>query len=110
MGEALEITALHAKSLFKLLDRDCFGSVDIDEFCSGCLRLKGEAKSFDIHCLLYESQRLLEKNAIIIEHLEITSSNLTDYMSENARSLRQSMRQSFIDCSRPLSAELADER
>merc|ERR1712232_146910 len=38
-----------ARSLFDLLDKDSSGEVDIDEFCEGCLRLKGEAKSFDIH-------------------------------------------------------------
>merc|ERR1712056_144225 len=45
--EALEITAFDARSMFKLLDRDGSGLIDIDEFCDGCLRLKGEAKSFD---------------------------------------------------------------
>jgi len=59
--EALDLSLVETKSLMLLLDRDGSGEVDIDEFCEGCLRLKGEAKSFDIHCLLYESQRTLLK-------------------------------------------------
>merc|ERR1719401_27512 len=68
--EALEITAFDARSMFKLLDRDGSGLIDIDEFCDGCLRMKGEAKSFDIQCLIYESQRLLTKTTGLTEHLE----------------------------------------
>lgn len=55
---ALEIEAFDAHSLFKLLDYDGSGSVDVDEFCEGCLRLKGDAKAFDIQCLIFENQRL----------------------------------------------------
>merc|ERR1712190_334284 len=73
--EALEISLVETKSLFKLLDRDRSGTVDIDEFCEGCLRLKGEAKSFDIHCLMYENQRMLMRWSVFMnfveEHLEI---------------------------------------
>mmetsp|Transcript_42854 Transcript_42854/g.92495 ORF Transcript_42854/g.92495 Transcript_42854/m.92495 type:complete len:871 (-) Transcript_42854:90-2702(-) len=55
--EALEINAEDAKALFKLLDRDNSGEIDIDEFCDGCMRLRGEAKSFDINCLMYHARR-----------------------------------------------------
>jgi len=59
--EALELDLIETRSLFSLLDRDESGEVSIEEFCEGCLRLKGEAKSFDIHCLLYENQRMTFK-------------------------------------------------
>eukprot|EP00928_Gymnodinium_smaydae_P026599 TRINITY_DN20830_c0_g6_i1.p1 TRINITY_DN20830_c0_g6~~TRINITY_DN20830_c0_g6_i1.p1 ORF type:complete len:197 (+),score=26.01 TRINITY_DN20830_c0_g6_i1:16-606(+) len=59
--ECLDITAFDAISLFKLLDADGSHSIDISEFCDGCFRLKGEAKSFDVHCLIYESQRAIRK-------------------------------------------------
>eukprot|EP00930_Biecheleria_cincta_P081214 TRINITY_DN6998_c0_g3_i1.p1 TRINITY_DN6998_c0_g3~~TRINITY_DN6998_c0_g3_i1.p1 ORF type:complete len:1165 (+),score=209.90 TRINITY_DN6998_c0_g3_i1:78-3572(+) len=37
-----------AKKLFDILDTDCTGAVEIDEFVFGCWRLKGGAKSTDI--------------------------------------------------------------
>merc|ERR1712194_336505 len=62
-------------SLFRLLDADGNGEVDIEEFCEGCLRLKGDAKSFDIHCLMYENQRMLgmwkEFMSFVEEHLDV---------------------------------------
>ena len=40
--------------LFVLLDRDESGSVDMNEFKFGCLKLQGPAKSFEIAILLHE--------------------------------------------------------
>lgn len=68
--EALEISMVNTRSLFKLLDFDNDGRVDIDEFCEGCLRLRGEAKSFDIHCLMYENQRTLTKWKEFMKYVE----------------------------------------
>jgi len=55
--EALELNASDTQTLFHLLDRDGSGEVDIDEFCDGCMRLGGNAKSFDINCMWYEIKR-----------------------------------------------------
>lgn len=62
--EALELNASDTQALFKLLDQDKSGAIDIDEFCEGCMRLKGEARSFDINCLMYETRRL-ENNMML---------------------------------------------
>jgi len=77
--DALEVNASDAWVLFKLLDRDGSGRVDIDEFCDGCIRLKGEARSFDINCMLYENRvmhmhwtefmQFVEEKFAIIEHV-----------------------------------------
>merc|ERR1719168_218379 len=68
--EALGIFANDARVLFKLLDRDGSGLIDIDEFCDGCMRLKGEAKSFDVNCMIYESRKMLKNHASFMEFVE----------------------------------------
>eukprot|EP00928_Gymnodinium_smaydae_P005223 TRINITY_DN11794_c0_g2_i1.p1 TRINITY_DN11794_c0_g2~~TRINITY_DN11794_c0_g2_i1.p1 ORF type:complete len:118 (+),score=20.56 TRINITY_DN11794_c0_g2_i1:191-544(+) len=68
--EALEISAFDARSMFKLLDRDNSNAIDIEEFCDGCIRLKGEAKSFDVNCLMYENQRVILSIMTVLEQLE----------------------------------------
>merc|ERR1719221_1035613 len=50
----LGVDVQHVRTLFQLLDVDQTGEVDIDEFVSGCLRLKGGAKSLDLAILIYE--------------------------------------------------------
>jgi len=65
--ESIDIFPNDARSLFRLLDRDGSGEVSIEEFCQGCLRLKGEAKSFDIHCLIYANDRSQRKLDQIIQ-------------------------------------------
>merc|ERR1711920_365459 len=93
--EALEITAFDARSMFKLLDRDGSGLIDIDEFCDGCLRLKGEAKSFDIQCLIFESQRLITKTTALMGHLEESITDLKDIMSAGTASINKPVRRTF---------------
>merc|ERR1712232_1438703 len=79
--QALDISAFDARSMFKLLDIDGSSMVDIDEFCTGCLKLKGEAKSFDVQCLMYESQRLHSKVTTLMGNLEESVVELKDVMS-----------------------------
>merc|ERR1712113_725906 len=59
--EALDISATDTLTLFTLLDRDGSGEVDIDEFCDGCSRLRGNAKAFDINTVLYENRKIAEQ-------------------------------------------------
>merc|ERR1711912_197373 len=56
--ESIDIFPHDARTLFRLLDGDDSGEVSIEEFCEGCLRLKGEAKSFDIHKVLKSNNDL----------------------------------------------------
>jgi len=69
--EALDINADDARTMFRLLDFDGSGLIDIEEFIYGCLRLKGEAKSYDINCLIYESQRHIFKTKQLLDRMEL---------------------------------------
>merc|ERR1719195_1353298 len=59
--DALGISAESTRMLFRLVDADNSGRIDLDEFCEGCLRLQGEAKSIDIHTLIYQVKLFLTK-------------------------------------------------
>merc|ERR1712039_344606 len=67
--EAIDVFPNDARSLFRLLDVDGSGDVSVEEFCAGCLRLKGEAKSFDIHCMIFNSERAHQRLEVIMEHV-----------------------------------------
>jgi hypothetical protein len=47
-------------ALFDLLDIDCSGSLSVDEFLLGCMRLKGHAKSVDIASIMVENKRMMQ--------------------------------------------------
>merc|ERR1719272_973233 len=59
--ECLGIHPTEAHGLFKLLDGDQSGVVSIEEFLSGCIRLKGTAKAVDMITLLFENAKLIRK-------------------------------------------------
>ncbi|CAK9057070.1 unnamed protein product [Durusdinium trenchii] len=49
--DALEISSTDAWDLFRQLDRDGSGEVDVDEFLEGCMMIKGPARSIDVVCI-----------------------------------------------------------
>lgn len=55
---AIDVDVSEAKGLFRLLDLDGSGSIDAEEFLSGCLRLRGPAKALDLALLIHETKRL----------------------------------------------------
>merc|ERR1712151_485740 len=52
--KAIDVDQSEAKGLFRLLDLDDSGSVNAEEFLSGCLRLRGPAKALDLALLIRE--------------------------------------------------------
>lgn len=52
----LDVSQAHL--LFQLLDSDASNSVTIDEFMTGCMRLKGKASNVDLNILLLASRRI----------------------------------------------------
>lgn len=59
--EALDIKVDDTELLCNLLDVDNSGHVSAEEFCQGCLRLKGNARSIDIHSLTFQIANFLRK-------------------------------------------------
>jgi hypothetical protein len=51
---AIDVDPSEAKGVFELLDLDGSGSVDADEFLSGCLRLRGPAKALELELVMNE--------------------------------------------------------
>lgn len=59
--QTFEIENADAWTFFKLLDADGGGSVDIEEFVHGCIRLKGPAKSIQIAQLMYHHKWIMNQ-------------------------------------------------
>jgi len=64
--QLFELEPCDAWTLFKLLDTQGTGDVDVEDFVEGCLRLKGPAKSIDI-AVLMNDQRMMKKRLQRIE-------------------------------------------
>jgi len=59
-----------AWDLFKLLDTDSSGEVNLDEFVRGFMRLRGTAKSIDIAKLAYENKQMRDKLSSFMSRVE----------------------------------------
>merc|ERR1712187_1069440 len=76
--DTLHIDISDARRLFNLLDPDASGSIPTEEFIEGCMRLKGPAKSIDIHSVLFEVRRSLKKFVMFAEFTEEQFSDLQE--------------------------------
>mmetsp|Transcript_104384 Transcript_104384/g.292492 ORF Transcript_104384/g.292492 Transcript_104384/m.292492 type:complete len:518 (-) Transcript_104384:118-1671(-) len=67
---ALEIDTSDAWTLFKLIDHDKSGVIEIDEFVTGCEQLKGGAKGVDVANLQAELKSLTKRLVKFMRHTE----------------------------------------
>jgi len=67
---SMELTVDEAFSLFTLLDTEETHIIDIDAFVTGCLRLRGNAKSIDVAMMMYQSRWAAQRS---LHHLAILS-------------------------------------
>jgi len=88
---ALDIDVDDAWILFRLLDRDGSGSVDITEFCEGCFRLKGEAKSTDMQLMMLEMQMFLDRWSDFTVYVEDSFNGLRTLVSGDGGEKAQSL-------------------
>mmetsp|Transcript_156804 Transcript_156804/g.278169 ORF Transcript_156804/g.278169 Transcript_156804/m.278169 type:complete len:205 (+) Transcript_156804:2-616(+) len=81
--EALDVSHEDTRLLFRLLDRDGSHAVDIEEFCEGCLRLKGHARSIDVQTLIFQMRNFFYKwegfTDFVAERLERLSSRKSHF-------------------------------
>merc|ERR1712232_1022536 len=87
MGQTLELDTSEAKGLFHLLDVKCNGRVNADEFVSGCLRLKGQAKSLDVATLLYENKKMSSQWHEFMRFVESSLMDVKKLGAEQAREI-----------------------
>jgi len=76
--QLFELEPVDAWTLFKLLDTEGTGDVDVEEFVEGCLRLKGPARSIDIAVILHDHQ-LMKKR---LQHIDARSGYLVKKVAE----------------------------
>eukprot|EP00933_Yihiella_yeosuensis_P055403 TRINITY_DN54161_c0_g1_i1.p1 TRINITY_DN54161_c0_g1~~TRINITY_DN54161_c0_g1_i1.p1 ORF type:complete len:235 (+),score=54.23 TRINITY_DN54161_c0_g1_i1:42-707(+) len=55
---SIDIDTQDAWALFKLIDNDGSGCIDLEEFVSGCLQLRGSAKAIHVAKMSYENKSL----------------------------------------------------
>lgn len=65
--EALDLDLSQAHVLFDLLDTDQSGSVTVEEFIEGCVRLRGHARSIDVNKIVYMCERMFDRLPNMLE-------------------------------------------
>jgi len=84
--KAMGIDSSEASGLFRLLDDDGSGCVDIEEFITGFLRLKGQAKAVDMVMLLYENRKISKKLNRIFKEARLTNHTVSTLRAEGTPS------------------------
>eukprot|EP00930_Biecheleria_cincta_P096366 TRINITY_DN88227_c0_g1_i1.p1 TRINITY_DN88227_c0_g1~~TRINITY_DN88227_c0_g1_i1.p1 ORF type:complete len:632 (+),score=107.76 TRINITY_DN88227_c0_g1_i1:89-1984(+) len=69
--EHLDLDIDKAWDIFRLLDIDESGTVSLEEFVVGCLKLRGAARSMDLAIIGYDFQRVAEKLSEFMEFVEL---------------------------------------
>jgi len=77
---AMDIEAGDAWLLFKLLDVDSGGHLDMDAFVDGCMQLKGSAKSIHVAQLVYENKWLMDAMTDLAQYCSDSFQILSDQL------------------------------
>jgi len=64
------LDVMEARGLFQLLDVDETKEVDIEEFVTGMMRLKGTAKGTDVATVMYENKRIIVRLSAFMRYVE----------------------------------------
>lgn len=66
----LNISVHSATDLFGLLDKDESGSVSIEEFVTGCMRMRGNAKTLDVVRMQEDVTKISQRLELALEKLD----------------------------------------
>eukprot|EP00927_Polykrikos_kofoidii_P046967 TRINITY_DN41065_c0_g2_i1.p1 TRINITY_DN41065_c0_g2~~TRINITY_DN41065_c0_g2_i1.p1 ORF type:complete len:710 (-),score=121.01 TRINITY_DN41065_c0_g2_i1:26-1981(-) len=105
----LELDITEARGLYKLLDIDERDEVAIEDFISGCMRLRGHAKSIDLCTLLYENRKQARRWAdfttFVEKHFDIIEEALVQEASTKRPQTWRTIQQQRQTLSRKRTAE-----
>jgi len=82
---SLKLDISDALTVFKLLDSDHSGEVEIDEFLEGCYRLQGDSRSLDMKIMQYQVKFLSDSFDGLYQHII----KLQETLSEQTAAIRQ---------------------
>jgi hypothetical protein len=66
---AMHVEIPHVGAFFDMLDQNSDGEVDILEFVTGMQKLRGEAKSVDIHMMMHQNMKTLQMVTGLVDAL-----------------------------------------
>jgi len=79
--QTLDLGLAQAHVLFDLLDMDESGSVSVEEFIDGCMRLRGQAKSIDLNMLLAMNKQTFEQMNSFMQWSHQKHQAIEEYLS-----------------------------
>jgi len=97
--QSFQLDVSQAHTLFRLLDVDSSNRVEIDELVEGCMRMRGQARSLDVHMLLYETELMIKKNLDFQRVLEKQFKEL--FSSQTTRSTNELLDLGNSRCATP---------
>merc|ERR1712151_115508 len=71
--------------LFKLLDVDGSGTIDPEEMVTGCTRLKGIAKAFDVAVIRHEQKRIRTRFENFVKFMNEAMGIIIDRLPQRSR-------------------------
>ncbi|CAJ1403452.1 unnamed protein product [Effrenium voratum] len=80
--ETIGLDVLDAWTLFNLLDLDAGGSISVEEFFNGCLRLRGNAKSIDLAKIMHDQSWLVRNHGRFQTHMELEVQQLKEQITK----------------------------
>jgi hypothetical protein len=83
--KAIDMDTSEARGLFTLLDYDGSGTIDANEFLTGCLKIRGPAKALDLLTLSRETRKIFQS---FISHMQGIDGMLHGILSLQERQAR----------------------
>jgi len=79
--ESLRLDIWDAWTFFKMVDDDGGGTIPMDEFLMGCLRLRGQARAVDVGRIIHDQQWMIKNFGKFQTHVEVELRELKDELA-----------------------------